>query len=170
MKSWDRLLRVIWCLISIFYRMALTRNKVSRLLAYLAIISRDDYVIMILLCCFDCSGRHIVPQVAVKSLCAQPVQKGRYLRIREGWKVFLESPLFALYLRSPPKTGRWTADLYQKNLRSYSGGETRLRIEAVRDLTELNWTGNHNITICASTFFQTFNSAKLFLDQFKKTV
>ena len=44
------------------------------------------------------------------------------------------------YLRSPPKTGRWTADLCQKNLRSHSGGETRLRIEAVRDLTELNWT------------------------------
>ena len=44
------------------------------------------------------------------------------------------------YLRSPPKTGRWTADLCQKILRSHSGGETRLRIEAVRDLTELNWT------------------------------
>ena len=80
------------------------------------------------------------PMVAVKSLCAQPVQKGRYLRIREGWKVYLDSQSLANYLRSPPKTGRWTADLYQKNLRSHSGGETRLRIEAVRDLTELNWT------------------------------
>ena len=34
---------------------------------------------MILLCCLDFSGRHIVPQVAVKSSCAQPAQKGRYL-------------------------------------------------------------------------------------------
>ena len=56
-------------------------------------------VIMILLCCFDFSGRHIVPQVAVKSSCAQPAQKGRYLRIREGLKAYLDSPLFASYLR-----------------------------------------------------------------------
>ena len=34
------------------------------------------HVIMILLCCLDFSGRHIVPQVAVKSSCAQPAQKG----------------------------------------------------------------------------------------------
>ena len=38
------------------------RNMVSWLLVHLAIISRDDYVIMILLCCFDLSGRHIVPR------------------------------------------------------------------------------------------------------------
>ena len=75
--------------------MALMRNKVSWLPAYLAIISRDDHVLIILLCCFDFSGRHIVPQVAVKSLCAQPVQKGRYLRIREGLKAYPDSPLFA---------------------------------------------------------------------------
>ena len=53
------------------------------------------HVIMILLCCLDFSGRHIVPQVAVKSSCAQPAQKGRYLRIREGLKAYLDSPLFA---------------------------------------------------------------------------
>ena len=79
--------------------MALMRNMVSWLLVHLAIISRDDYVIMILLCCFDFSGRHIVPQVAVKSSCAQPAQKGRYLRTREGLMAYLDSPLFASYLR-----------------------------------------------------------------------
>ena len=55
-------LRVIWCLNSISYRMTLMRKMVSWLLVHLAIISRDDYVIMILLCCFDFSGRHIVPR------------------------------------------------------------------------------------------------------------
>ena len=54
---------------------------------------------MILLCCFDFSGRHIAPQVAVKSSCAQPAQKGRYLRTREGLKAYLDSPLFASILR-----------------------------------------------------------------------
>ena len=120
--------------------MTLMRNMVSWLLVHLAIISRDDYVIMILLCCFDFSGRHIVPQVAVKSSCAQPAQKGRYLRTREGLKAYLDSPLFAHISVATSREGGWTADLYQKNLRSHSGGETRLRIKAVRDLTELNWT------------------------------
>ena len=79
--------------------MALMRNMAGWLLIHLAIISRDDYVIIILLCCFDCSGRHIVPQVAVKSSCAQPAQKGRYLRTREGLKAYLDSQSLANYLR-----------------------------------------------------------------------
>ena len=33
----------------------------------------------------------------------------------------------------------WTVDLYQTSLRSQSGGETRLQIEAIWDSTELNW-------------------------------
>ena len=45
------------------------------------------------------------PTVAVKSLCAQPVQKGRYLRTREGWKVYLESPLFAPISVAPLRRG-----------------------------------------------------------------
>ena len=59
------------------------------------------HVIMILLCCFDFSGRHIVPQVAVKSLCAQPAQKGRYLRTREGLKVYLDSHYLQLISVAP---------------------------------------------------------------------
>ena len=62
------------------------------------------------------------------------------LKDPRGLESFSGKSIIRTYLRSPPKTGRWTADLYQKNLRSHSGGETRLRIEAVRDLTELNWT------------------------------
>ena len=64
------------------------------------------HVIMILLCCFDLSGRHIVPQVAVKSSCAQPAQKGRYLRIREGLKAYLDSPLFASISVATSREGR----------------------------------------------------------------
>ena len=64
------------------------------------------HVIMILLCCFDFSGRHIVPQVAVKSSCAQPAQKGRYLRIREGLKAYLDSPLFASISVATSREGR----------------------------------------------------------------
>ena len=77
-------LRVIHCPNSRLAPMTLMRNMASWLLVHLTIISRDDYVIMILLCCFDCSGRHIVPTVAVKSSCVQPAQKGRYLRISQG--------------------------------------------------------------------------------------
>jgi hypothetical protein len=64
------------------------------------------HVIMILLCCFDLSGRLIVPQVAGKSSCAQPAQKGRYLRTREGLKAYLDSPLFAIISVATSREGR----------------------------------------------------------------
>ena len=60
------------------------------------------HVMTILLCCFDFSSRHIVPQVAVKSPCADSAQKGQYFRICDGLKAYLDSPLFATYLRGFP--------------------------------------------------------------------
>ena len=39
------------------------------------------------------------PTVAVKSSCAQPAQKGQYLRTREGLKAYLDSQTLANPLR-----------------------------------------------------------------------
>ena len=51
---------------------------------------------------------------------------------------YLDSPLFASYLRGNLERRGLNGGPLSENLRSNSGGETRLRIEAVRDLTELN--------------------------------
>ena len=98
-RSWDRLSES-----HSLSQLTISTNDSHEEYGQLAARASDQYlsgrhVIMILLCCFDFSGRHIVPQVAVKSSCAQPAQKGRYLRTREGLMAYLDSPLFASYLR-----------------------------------------------------------------------
>ena len=120
------------------------RNKVSWLPVHLAINSRDDHVLIILLCCFDFSGRHIVPQVAVKSLCAQPVQKGRYLRIREGLKAYPDSPLFA-----PISVDSLRREAERRTSTSKIWGPTPEEKPGygLKPLTELNWMVEYHLQL-----------------------
>ena len=75
----------------------------------------------------------------MKSLCAQLLASTERMILKDprGLESLSGKSIIRTYFRSPSKTGRLTADLYQKNLRSHSGGETWLRIKAVQDLTEL---------------------------------
>ena len=123
------------------------RNMVSWLLVHLAIISRDDYVIMILLCCFDLSGRHIVPRSLWSPHVHSQHRKDNTWGPARAWRLIWIAHYSQASLLPPLEKGGWTADLFQKKLRSHSEGDTRLWIEAVRDLTELNWRSNFSVEI-----------------------